>query len=135
MPHAERSEITPEHLFHSRRKFIKGMGAMAAGAFILNGCVNTDSTPSSSPVISETIAETTAGTDELGQALTPAESINSYNNFYEFTTSKEGVKSIAQDFQPTNEWKVEAGGLVKNPKTYDMAELLSKFLQEERILN
>jgi sulfoxide reductase catalytic subunit YedY len=70
-------------------------------------------------------------TDELGDQLTSFEAITNYTNYYEFTTSKEGVAYLAQDFK-TSPWTVEVGGLVHKPKTFDTDDLL-KFPQEERI--
>jgi sulfoxide reductase catalytic subunit YedY len=52
-------------------------------------------------------------------------------NYYEFTTNKGGVAELAKDFR-TSPWAVEVGGLVHNPKTFDIDDLL-KFIQEERI--
>jgi sulfoxide reductase catalytic subunit YedY len=54
-----------------------------------------------------------------------------YNNFYEFTFSKEGVAGLAKDFV-TTPWEVQVGGLVQKPKTFTMEELLA-FEHEERI--
>jgi sulfoxide reductase catalytic subunit YedY len=67
----------------------------------------------------------------MGNALTSFQAINAYNNYYEFTFSKEGVGALTGDFE-TSPWTVEVGGLVKNPKAYDMQELLG-FTQQEHI--
>ena len=71
-------------------------------------------------------------TDELGDALTAYEAILGYTNFYEFTTSKEGVAELAENFV-TDPWSIEVGGLVKNPRTYSMDDILGHFTQQERI--
>lgn len=113
------SEITPEHLFNSRRQFLTGIGTLAATTLFLAACRGEDALP---PAEEETPEDT----------LTPFDSIISYNNFYEFTISKEGVASLAQDFK-TSPWTVTIGGLVNNPKTYDIDDLLKKFPPEERI--
>jgi methionine sulfoxide reductase catalytic subunit len=63
--------------------------------------------------------------------LTPLESITTYNNFYEFDTSKGGVASAAKGFV-TKPWQVSVGGLVNKPHVFDLDELL-KFPLEERI--
>jgi sulfoxide reductase catalytic subunit YedY len=140
------SEITPEHVYLSRRRFIKGIGALAAGAAIVAACgrpeeaVRTStSTPAASPAVTaaptpmgQAAAPTvSAGTDELGAKLTSFEAVTNYNNYYEFTTSKEKVAGLAQDFK-TSPWTVEVGGLVRNPKTYDV-DALQRFQPEERI--
>jgi sulfoxide reductase catalytic subunit YedY len=75
--------------------------------------------------------EPNSQTDELGDSLTSFDAATNFNNFYEFTTNKEQVAEKAKDFV-TSPWQVEVGGLVNNPKTYGMEELLA-FQQEERI--
>ena len=121
-------EITPEHIFHSRRQFLK-LGAAGAGATLLAACA-----PQTAP--SPTASGQTAGadtvTDELGDPATPFDSITNYNNYYEFTVDKEGVAPLSKDFA-TTPWTVEVGGLVKNPKTYDIDDLKKAFQSEERI--
>ena len=65
------------------------------------------------------------------ETLTPLEDITNYNNFYEFDTSKDGVASAAKGFV-TRPWTVSVTGLVNNPRTFDIDELL-KFELEERV--
>lgn len=126
------SEITPEHIFFSRRKFLTGMGAFTASLLFLGGCGGKDSTSSTESTGFCDSAVASLTTDELGDKLTSCESIISYNNYYEFTTSKEGVARLAQDFK-TSPWTVEVGGLVNKPRTFDMDDLRRKFDEEERI--
>jgi sulfoxide reductase catalytic subunit YedY len=146
------SEITPEEVYLSRRRFMKGIGALAASSLLLAACGLQEPTQAPAPTAaagpaaatSPTIAPTpttvatasifpplTGGADELGAELTPFDAITSYNNFYEFTTSKEGVARLAEGFR-TSPWEVEVGGLVHKPKTFGMEDLL-RFTQEERI--
>lgn len=124
------SEITPEHLYLSRREFLKGIGIAGAGALLLAAC-GRKSPPSEEP---SEVEELHAGADkdELGDSLTSYEAITNYNNFYEFSISKEAVAKLSRDFI-TSPWTVTVGGLVNNPKTYDLDDLLKKFPQEERI--
>ena len=124
------SEITPEHVYLSRREFVKGAGALAASALILSAC-GRQATPSPTAPVGATSPQAGAGTDELGDTLTPYETINSYNNYYEFSTGKEAVARLARDFR-ASPWTVEVGGLVNRPKTFDLDDL-RKFTQEERI--
>jgi sulfoxide reductase catalytic subunit YedY len=126
------SEITPEHVYLSRRQFLKAMGFVGAGA-LLAACAPQVSTEP------QTGSETT-GALKSGSTVEPLltdapntyEEITNFNNYYEFTTDKERVASLAQDFQ-TSPWKVEVYGLVNKPKTYGLEDLLSAFDQEERI--
>jgi sulfoxide reductase catalytic subunit YedY len=124
------SEITPEHTYLSRRKFMVGIGALAASSALLAACGTQSGTVKEGDAPKD--LKTSAATDELGDALTPFESVTNYNNFYEFSTSKEAVASMAKEFK-TSPWTVEVGGLVNNPKTYGFEDLLKKFTQQERI--
>ncbi|GAB4458505.1 MAG: protein-methionine-sulfoxide reductase catalytic subunit MsrP [Anaerolineae bacterium] len=123
------SEITPEHIYLSRRKFMVGIGALAASSALLAACGT-----QSSAVKEDTPKDLkiSATADELGDALTPFESVTNYNNFYEFSTSKEAVASLSKDFK-TSPWTVEVGGLVNKPMTYGFEDILKKFTQQERI--
>ncbi|HEX5708344.1 MAG TPA: protein-methionine-sulfoxide reductase catalytic subunit MsrP, partial [Pyrinomonadaceae bacterium] len=67
-----------------------------------------------------------------GERATPYEDITSYNNFYEFTTTKEYVAERAKGFV-TRPWAVEVGGLVAKPRVFDLDELLRLAPQEDRI--
>lgn len=132
------SEITPEHVYLNRRRFMVGMGALAASS-VLSACAKTAGrpTPSRTPGITpaEPVATTppqaSAETDELGNELTPYSTITSYNNYYEFSLSKGTVADLARDFK-TSPWEVEVGGLVHEPRTFTMEDLL-KFEPQERI--
>ena len=123
-------EITPEHLYLSRRKFLTGVSALVASAVILGACKRQDTL--SGPGYTDGSELAGADRDELGDELTPFDSIISYNNFYEFTTDKEDVASLAADFK-TSPWTVTVGGLVNKPQTFDVDDLQRKFGQEERI--
>ena len=134
------SEITPEHIYVSRRKFMTGIGALAASAAVLAACgpaaegESASSAGSAAPASSGSEAQPTvasAATDELGDALTSFDAVTNYNNYYEFSTDKEAVAGLVDGFE-TSPWQVEVGGLVNNPKTFDMDDL-RKFGQEERI--
>ena len=76
---------------------------------------------------SEAIANGFAVTEQL----TPLEAITTYNNFYEFDTSKGGVAIESKGFV-TKRWQVSVGGLVNKPRVFDIDELL-KFPLEQRI--
>lgn len=67
-----------------------------------------------------------------GRPATPEQDASRYNNFYEFTTDKERVWKLAQGY-PTDSWKVEVGGLVKQPRSLDLDDLLKRFPLEERL--
>ena len=126
------SEITPEHLYLSRRDFLKGMGIVSASVMMLAACQGHETPGGVSPAStgSDTpIADFSA--DELGDPLTSFEDVTGYNNFYEFTSDKTDVAGLSTDFR-TSPWEVQVGGLVKNPKTYSVDDL-KRFSVQERI--
>lgn len=124
------SEITPESVYLSRRRFLKG-ALLAAGGAVLAAC---------SPQLTPTAAPTTSGnptlpgvqTDELGGNLTSYQSVTNYNNFYEFSMDKTAVARASANLI-TSPWTITVDGLVNNPQTYDPDLLRRKFGEEERI--
>jgi sulfoxide reductase catalytic subunit YedY len=129
LPTIPSSEITPEHIYRSRRAFMRGVGALVAGGALLSAC-GQQSAASGNPTLEA--GSVSATTDELNDPLTSFEAVTTYNNYYEFTVDKEGVAPMAQNFT-TTPWTVEVGGLVNKPKTYAIEDLLTQFPQEERI--
>ena len=134
------SEITPESVYHDRRKFMKGVGLAALGGLAVAACAPAVAQPTAAPAAASTsgtiapAANPASGamTDELGDPVNTFEEITNFNNFYEFTTDKEKVAGMATDF-PTRPWTVEIGGLVNNPAIFSIEDILSRFDREERI--
>ncbi len=121
----DKLEITPEWLYMNRRKFLKAAATLGAGSILAACAPGLTPTPEEEAII---VGETPAGED----ILTPYESITNYNNYYEFSLSKERVAPLSKDFK-TDPWQVEVYGLVKNPITFSMEDILAQFPQEERI--
>ncbi len=132
------SEITDQKDYLNRRTFIRGaalLGTTAATALLYRKLnQSTPETPKGERLASvaqtpgEAAGRTGFTTDEK---LTPIENITNYNNFYEFSTDKQGVAFAAKGFV-TNPWTVSVDGLVNKPTMFGLEELL-KFPQEERI--
>ena len=125
------SEITSYSQYLSRRDFLKVAG-IATGSALLAACA---------PTVAETAVPMSAANgatplpvkmDELGSPTNSLEDITNYNNFYEFSTTKEEVNPLSKNFK-SHPWSVQVYGLVNKPKTYAIEDLLSKFTQEERI--
>jgi sulfoxide reductase catalytic subunit YedY len=137
MNQTQPSQVTPEHIYLSRREILKRFGILIAGGLTLSACRGQALTPPPTPSPSPTARPTQpAGAegqlaDEFGDPATPLDKVRRWGNYYEFTRSNEGIQQIAKDLR-TSPWKVEVGGLVRNPKTFDLDDL-RKFGEEERI--
>jgi methionine sulfoxide reductase catalytic subunit len=119
------SEITPESVYLSRRDFMRVAGISGLGA-LMAACA--PKLNAATPAVT-----TVPGlTDELGDAATGYDDITHYNNYYEFTVSKEGVAPMSENFTP-HPWTVEVGGLVNKPQTFDVDDLITRFAPEDRI--
>src|SRR5689334_4839017 len=109
-PQIPSSEITPKHTYLSRRDFIR-MAGVVAGSVALTACGASPGNDDSTEVVGGSTENLI--TDELGDPANTLEDITHYNNYYEFTTDKEGVARLAADFE-TSPWDVEVSGLVNN---------------------
>jgi sulfoxide reductase catalytic subunit YedY len=127
------SEITPEPLFRSRRQFMRSAAALIGGTALLSAC-GIEASPAGSNQSGATAAAgpVSGKTDELGDKLTDYAAVTGYNNYYEFTTDKEGVADLAKNFK-TTPWTVAIGGMVNKPQTIAIEDLLKQYPQEERI--
>ncbi|MBW6474663.1 MAG: protein-methionine-sulfoxide reductase catalytic subunit MsrP [Anaerolineaceae bacterium] len=119
MKEIDRSEITPKWLYMNRRQFLSKV-SLVGGAAVLAACA---------PGVIPTAEEEKI---ILSDMLTDFESIKTYNNYYEFSLSKDRVHVVSKDFK-TDPWQVEVYGLVENPTTFSMQDILDQFPQEERI--
>jgi len=124
-------KVTPEHLYLSRRKFIMGVGAVAATAFLAACTQQTLGIPGTLPVFCDD-AKAAGTTDELGDKLTLCNDVTNYNNFYEFSYEKEDVASLSRNFK-TSPWTVTVGGLVNKLGSFSVDDLVKKYQPEERI--
>ncbi|MFQ5482679.1 MAG: protein-methionine-sulfoxide reductase catalytic subunit MsrP [Nitrospinaceae bacterium] len=137
-------DATSEKAFHDRREFLRlagftGLGLAAAWYFpearsqagFLDGFWNSSAAAKkkSYPAI-QGLSQNPAF--QVRRPLTLEEVALKYNNFYEFTAVKENVWKRVDSFKP-QPWTVEVAGHVKNPRVYDVEELLSAFPLEERI--
>ena len=76
--------------------------------------------------------KSTIFTEELtGREITSENVTLAYNNFYEFRTDKANVWRHVERFE-TRPWEVEVGGLVSNPQTFDVDDLIRSMPLEER---
>jgi sulfoxide reductase catalytic subunit YedY len=140
------NSVTPEQFFINRRRFLTQIGFAGAGLAStgLAGCSKFEPKPAADAVPtldtnSVTGAKTAAlypavRNSEFGQGWRLSEQTvtGKYNNFYEFSTTKDRVHKLVDRFQ-IDPWPIQIGGLVENPLNLDLAELIAMFPLEERI--
>ncbi len=129
------SEITPPEVYFNRRTFLRG-GAIAAGmaatGLVYRKINGVDLVRSETKELRGLQKPEQPGYRVTDETITSHDSITNYNNFYEFTTNKDGVASAAKDFK-TAGWKVEVGGLCHKPRTFDLDDLMKVAPPEERV--
>lgn len=105
------SQVTPEALFLNRRTLIGGLAAL--------------------PLIGTAHAAVNPKFADAGKKVTPEDQNTTYNNFYEYGTSK-SISNAAQALI-TSPWSITIDGLVDAPMTLDFADLMKKMAVEDRI--
>ena len=130
------SEITPKSVYLNRRNFMKGSLALGAAALAGDKLYQPVSPEPAQADAESAAARASCNTRRApystSEKLTPLKDVTHYNNFYEFSTDKDGPAKLAGSFQPLP-WSVSVEGLVQKPKTYDMDALLKLAPLEERI--
>jgi sulfoxide reductase catalytic subunit YedY len=117
------SEITPPEIYRERRRFMQGMGALAAGAAL--GIV-----PDAQA--GARLADVRNSAYTLNEEKTPYKAVTTYNNFYEFGTSKSDPAENSGSLK-TRPWAVTVEGEVGKPGVYDIDTLLKLAPLEERV--
>jgi len=122
------SAATPEDVFWNRRRFLAGVAggglALGAGMFTRPALAEDDPSAKLYPV-----PRNEAYT--LDRDLTPESVSSVYNNFYEFGSQKQ-IARAAQAL-PIRPWSVALDGMIDNPQTIDIDDLLAKMPLEERL--
>lgn len=102
------SDVTPQAMFLNRRQIMAGAVASLATPALAKSPYSTDDAPNT------------------------FEEISGYNNYYEFGVGKEDPAANAGMLQ-TKPWTVKVDGMVDKPGTYDLGDLISGMMIEERI--
>ena len=120
------SEITPESVYRSRRRFMRESGTIAAGAATLIG-----TSAVGLPTEWLTARDVKPG-DPIGEEMTSERDATSYNNFYEFGTDKADPAKYAHEMT-VDPWTVNVTGEVEKPGKIGLEDMLSGIDIEERI--
>ncbi len=129
------SEITSLAAYQGRRNMIKLMATGAAGAAMASwagreALAQTVTKPGKLAALASS-KSAVAGAVTM-EKVTDYKDVTSYNNFYEFGTDKADPAKNAHTLV-TKPWSVAVEGLVKNPKSYTLEDLIKLSPQEERI--
>ena len=109
-----------------------GISSLAASGLSAFACGGPPNLEAQSQTYTQGIEPSTAGTDELGDIFTSLNAITNYNNYYEFSTDKEAIAQLSKGLK-IKPWTITVAGLVRNPGTYDVYDLIRRYDQEERI--
>ena len=119
------SEITPEHIYYDRRNFIKNLG-LILGSTALSSFTN------KSFALLNTLPSFAQSKEHDKEKLTSYKDITSYNNYYEFGTSKSDPQDHAHLLK-IDPWSISIEGSVAKPLKLDIDELIKLIPLEERI--
>jgi sulfoxide reductase catalytic subunit YedY len=125
------SEITPRSLYLNRRKFLAG-AAIAAAAAVTGAGLRDLISPSTTALAGTKIDGIRKSPLSTTETVTPYKDVTTYNNYYEFSTDKDGPAKLAQNFR-TRPWKVKIDGLVDKKQELDIDAILKMAPPEERI--
>ncbi|MBV9574301.1 MAG: protein-methionine-sulfoxide reductase catalytic subunit MsrP [Acidobacteriales bacterium] len=125
------SEITPKNLYLNRRRFLAGTaiaGAAALAGLELGEAVSPSTVAHANTKI-EGLQKSPFSTTEK---ITPYKDVTTYNNYYEFSTDKDGPSRLAGNFK-TRPWNVTIDGLVQKKQVLDVDSIIKMAPAEERI--
>lgn len=119
------SEVTPKSLYLNRRNFLVGLPA----AFV---AADEALSPSARAQAGVKLGEPAKSPLSTSEKPSSYKDVTTYNNFYEFGTSKEQPAQLAKNFQ-TSPWVVSVEGEAAKPRKFSLDELLKLAPLEERI--
>jgi sulfoxide reductase catalytic subunit YedY len=125
------SEITPKETYLNRRKFLAG-AALAGAAAITGGGLLELAEPRMTAHAGTKIDGLQKSPFSTTEKQTPYKDVTTYNNFYEFSTDKDGPAELAKNFKP-RPWKVTIDGMVKKKQVLDVDDIIKMAAPEERI--
>lgn len=130
------NQVTSESDYINRRKFIRDLGLAGAGTLLFstsNACAQGRGVEKQlEPFRAQTLAAENNANFTVERQMTDEVVAATYNNYYEFTTSKSTVWKKVEKFK-TRPWEIEISGLVEKPMTVDVDDLIKQMPLEERI--
>jgi len=131
------SEITPREVYFNRRTVMRGgvvAASAAATAWLYRRLNGVEAVTTERPALEHLVKAQPSAANGfwVDEPMTPRASILNYNNFYEFSTDKDGVAKAAAGFN-TAGWSIAVDGLVGKPRKFDLADLRAVSPPEERV--
>jgi sulfoxide reductase catalytic subunit YedY len=132
--HPVSSEITSQGIYQQRRDILRLMAGGAAGATLAGWAGREALAQVAKPGKLAALPGAKSGVAGAVtmEKVTDYKDATTYNNFYEFGTDKADPAKNAGTLV-TKPWTVVVDGLVKQPKTYAIEDLIKLSAQEERI--
>jgi sulfoxide reductase catalytic subunit YedY len=125
------SEITSKSIYLNRRKFLAGT-AMAGAAAVAGLELGELASPAAAVHADTKIEGVQKSSFSTNEPVTPYKDVTHYNNYYEFSTDKEGPAELAKNFK-TRPWTVTIDGLVAKKQVLDVDAIIKMAPPEERI--
>lgn len=141
IPKIPASEITPEAVFHDRRRVLAALGAAAFAGPLLAAARATAAESATAPAPVSPDGPTPGigvpryarnASMSVDEKPTSFEDISSYNNYYEFGTDKSDPKANAQALR-TRPWTVQIAGEAQYTGNVNLDDLLKPHALEERV--
>lgn len=140
---------TPESVYLDRRQVVAslGLGALSMALPWSAGCAEPRAGADAGVAVERGKLDPALGTrfaelfpagrnrayDYGGRPPTGEDTAATYNNFYEFTTDKDGVWQLARRYPLPEPYTIEVAGLVKTPRTLGLDDLFELAPLEERL--
>ncbi|GGW89004.1 protein-methionine-sulfoxide reductase catalytic subunit MsrP [Alteromonas halophila] len=130
------NDVTDERVYRSRRRILKQLGFVGAGALLASSTRAADwfweDDEKKSAFQRQALTFDSPEKYQIDAEKTPYSKASTYNNFYEFGTDKSAPAERAQSLT-VDPWTLKIDGMVKKPLTLDYDDLFKRFTLEERI--
>ncbi|WP_032095814.1 MULTISPECIES: protein-methionine-sulfoxide reductase catalytic subunit MsrP [unclassified Alteromonas] len=130
------NHVTDESVYMNRRSLLKSLGFVGASTLLAQSASAADwfweDEKEKATFQSKPLDFTKPSQYQINETRTPEKKVTSYNNFYEFGTSKDAPAENASEFK-TDPWTLKIDGLVKKPLVLDHDSLTKRFPLQERI--
>lgn len=130
--HPVASDITPESVYRDRRRFLAAAGVGATATLAALAARRAHALGAGAALEAAALPAVRNAAFSTPQKPTPYSDITTYNNFYEFGTSKSDPARFAGSLR-TRPWTVVVEGEAHKPRTFGIDDLLKLAPMEERI--